>query len=74
MVELVDRAAIEFLGGDEFFARHHERVHHDNLRGVTGGDRKAGGAALERGDAFLQHGAGRVADAGVDVAKGLQTE
>ena len=74
VVELVDRAAIELARGDELVARLHQRVHHDDLRGVAGGDREAGGAAFERGDALLQHGIGRIADAGVDVAERLQAE
>ena len=41
---------------------------------MAGGDRETRGAAFERGDAFLQHGAGWIADAGVDVAEGLQAE
>jgi hypothetical protein len=44
------------------------------LCGVTGGDRKSRGAALERGDALLEHGVGRIADAGVDVAEGLKAD
>ena len=34
----------------------------------------AGGAAFERGDALLQHRVGRIADARIDVAEGLQPE
>ena len=45
-----------------------------HLRGVAGGDREARGAAFERRDPLLQHGVGRVADAGVDVAERLQPE
>ena len=74
VVELVDRAAIELLGGDEFFARPHQAVHHDHLRGVSGGDRKPGGAAFERGDALFQDRVGRIADARIDVAERLQAE
>ena len=74
VVELVDRAAIELLRRDELVARREHRVHDQHLRGVAGGDRKACGAAFERGDAFLQHRVGRVADAGVDVAERLQPE
>ena len=74
VVELVDRAAIELLRGDEFVARLHQAVHDDHLRGVPGRDGQAGGAAFERGDAFLQHRVGRIADAGIDVAEGLQAE
>ncbi len=74
VVELVDRAAVELLGGDELVARLHQAVEDDHLRGVAGGDREPGGAAFERGDALLQHGVGRIADARIDVAEGLQAE
>ena len=74
VIELVDRAAVELLGRDELLARLHQAVHHDHLRGVAGGDREPGGAALERGDPLLQHRRGRVADAGIDVAERLQAE
>ena len=72
VIELVDRAAIELLRGDEFVARLHQAMKRQHLRGVTGGDRKPRSAAFERGDAFLEHGSGRVADARIDVAEGLQ--
>jgi hypothetical protein len=49
-------------------------VHDQHLRGVAGGDRETGGAAFERGDALLEHGVGRIADAGIDVAERLQAE
>ena len=74
VVELVDRAAIELLRGDEFLARPHQAVHDDHLRGVAGGNRKPGGAAFEGCDALFQHRIGRVADARIDVAKSLQAE
>ena len=72
--ELVDRAAIEFSRGDEFVARHQELLQRHHLRGVAGGNRERRGAALERRDAFLQHGVGGIADAGIDVAERLQPE
>ena len=34
----------------------------------------AGGAAFQRGDALFQYGVGRIADAAVDIAEGLQPE
>ena len=74
VIELVDRAAIELARGDELVAGLHQAVEHQHLRGVAGGDREPRGAAFERGDALLQHGVGRIADAGVDVAEGLQAE
>ena len=47
-------------------------THH--LRGMAGGDGEPRGAAFERGDALLQHRIGRIADARIDVAEGLQAE
>ena len=49
-------------------------MHHDDLGGVPGGDGQPRGAAFERGDALLEHRVGRIADAGIDVAEGLQAE
>ena len=49
-------------------------MHDNDLRGVPGSDRKPRGAALERCDALLQNRVGRIADARIDVAKGLQPE
>ena len=74
MAELVDRAAIKLVGGDEVVAGLHQIVEDEHLRGVAGGDGKGRGAALERGDAFLEHRLRRVHDARVDVAEGLQPE
>ncbi len=74
VIELVDRAAVELARGDELVAGRHQAVEHQHLRGVAGGDREPRGAAFERGDALLQHRVGRIADAGVDVAEGLQAE
>ena len=72
--ELVDRSAVKFSSSDELIARHQELLQHDDLRGVAGSDRQRRGAAFERGDALFQHGIGRVADARIDVAEGLQPE
>ncbi len=74
VIELVDRAAIELLRRDELVARRHQVVHDEHLRGVAGCDGEAGGAALERGHALLEHGVGRIADAGIDVSERLQPE
>ncbi len=41
---------------------------------MAGSHRQSRGAAFERGDPLLQHRAGRVGDAGIDVAEGLQAE
>jgi hypothetical protein len=74
MVELVDRAAIELVGGDDFVAGRQHRVEHEKLRRMAGGHRQRRRAALERRDALLEHGLRRIGDAGVDVAEGLQAE
>ena len=74
MVELVDRAAVEFVGGHEFVSRLHERMHHQELGRVAGCDREGRRAALERGDPLLEDRVRRVADAGVNVAEGLEPE
>ena len=74
MVELVDRAAVELARGDKLVARLHQRMERHHLSGMSGGDRQSRGAAFERGDALLQHGIGGIADAGIDVAEGLQPE
>jgi hypothetical protein len=47
---------------------------HDCLRRVSRGHGEPGGAALQGCDALLEHGLGRVHDARVDVAEGLEVE
>ena len=44
------------------------------MSGLARGSGDGGGTALERGDALLEHIDGGVADAGIDVAKLLETE
>src|SRR5262249_39634686 len=70
--ELSDRAAIEALGGDEFVARLHQREEGDKLSGVTGGGGRGAASAFQRGDALLQNRDGRIAEAAIDVAEGLE--
>ena len=74
VVELVDRAAIELARGDELVARLQQRVEGEHLRRVARGDGKRRRAAFERRDALLQHRLGRVHDARIDVAEGLEIE
>ena len=74
VIELVDRAAVELLRRDEFVAGLHQAMEHQNLRRVAGRHGKSRRAAFERGDALLEHGLGRIADARIDVAEGLQAE
>ena len=49
-------------------------MENQNLRRVARRHGKPRRPALERGDAFLEHGGRRIADARIDVAKGLQPE
>ena len=48
MIELVDRPAVQLFRCDKFVARRHQRVHHENLCGVAGGDGQSRSAALKR--------------------------
>jgi hypothetical protein len=43
-------------------------------RGLAAGGGDAGHAAFERGDAFFEHGIGRIRDARIDVARALHIE
>src|SRR5262249_1117470 len=72
--ELVEGAAVKLLRSDEFIARPHQAMHHDDLGVVAGRNCQTRGAAFERSNTLLQHRVGRVADAGIDVAEGLQAE
>ena len=72
--ELVDGAAVELARRHELVAGLQQGMHDDHLRGVAGGDGEGRGAALEGRDALLQNRAGRIADARIDVAEGLQAE
>ena len=51
-----------------------ERMERDHLRRVSGGDRESGAATFQGRQALLEHRLGRVHDAGVDIAEGLQAE
>ncbi|MCY1242047.1 hypothetical protein D9M72_549850 [compost metagenome] len=74
MTELIDRAAIEPVCGDEIVARAHDRVEDEKLGRMPGGNRQRRGTAFERCEALFQHRLRRVHDAGVDIAELLQAE
>ena len=74
VIELVDRTAVKLSGGNEFVARLHEGVHGEELGRMPARHRQRRRAVLQRSDPLFQNRAGRVADAGVDVAEGLQAE
>ncbi|MGY3626735.1 hypothetical protein ACVWWI_003666 [Bradyrhizobium sp. USDA 3686] len=74
MGELVDGAAIELSRGDELVAGLEQLLQHHDLRGMARGHRQRGRAAFECCDALFQHRVGGIADAGIDVAEGLQAE
>ncbi|MNT50173.1 hypothetical protein D3C72_1870780 [compost metagenome] len=74
MAELVDRAAVKPVGGNEVVARAHDRVEDEKLGRMPGGNRQRRSTAFERCEALFQHRLRRVHDAGVDVAELLQAE
>ncbi len=74
VIELVDRAAVELFRRDEFVAGLQQAMENQKLRRVARCHRQARRAAFERGDALFEHRIGRIADARIDVAEGLQAE
>ncbi len=74
VVELVDRSSVKLFRCNKLIAWRHHRMHYDDLGGMAGGNRQAGRAAFKRCDAFFQHGASWIANAGINVAEGLQPE
>ena len=74
MIELVDRAAIEFFRGDELVARLQQGVEDQKFGRMARGDGKRRCAAFKRRDATFENRIGRVGDAGVDIAERLQSE
>ena len=69
VVEEVVGAAVQARAGDDVVAGGGEVEDRERLGGLTGGQEQRRHAALERGDALLDHVLGRVHDAGVDVAR-----
>ena len=74
VAELRERAAVKIARGDEFVARLQQREKGQELRRVPRGRRDRRASALERRDALLQHGDGRIAQARVDMAEIMQVE
>jgi hypothetical protein len=72
--ELRQRPAIQSARCQELVPRFQHRREHQELRGVARGGGDGGAAALQAGDAFLQHRNGRVGQARVDVAEIVQVE
>ncbi len=70
----VDGAAIERGGGDDVAALPHQRDDGEVERRLAARRADRADAAFERGDALLQHGDGRVADARIDEAGLLEVE
>ena len=68
------RGAVELRHGDDVAAVIGDIDEGEMQRGLPGRDRKRADAALELGDAFLQHRAGRIGDAAVAIAFGLEIE
>ncbi len=74
VVQQVVRAAIQSRARHNVRARAHERGHAQVQRGLAAGGGNGANAALQSGDALLEHGGGGVADAAVDVASAFQIE
>ena len=74
VIELVNRPAIEFFGGDEFIPRLQQRMEHQKFCGMARGHRQSGRAAFKRCHALFQHRASGIADPGVDIAESLQAK
>ena len=74
VVEQVVGAAVQPRAGHDVVAGAGQVEDREGLGGLTGGQEQRRDAAFQRGDALLDDGGGRVADAGVDVALDLQPE
>ena len=72
--KLLDRAAIQPGGRDHIAPRGHQREQRHDLRRVPRRTADRTNATLKCGNPFLQHGDGRVGQAGIDVADLLQIE
>ena len=72
--EEVVRAAVERVARDDVRARAEQRAEREVHRRLAARHRDRADPALERGDALLQHGVGRVRDARVDVPAALHVE
>jgi hypothetical protein len=73
-IEQVVRAAVQGARRDDVAASPHQRDDREVQRRLPAGRRDRADAALERRDALLEHRAGRVGDAGVDVPRALHVE
>jgi len=67
-------AAVQQAAGDDVVARAEQRQDRRQLRGHPTRGGQAGTAAFQRGQTFLQHRHGRVADPRVHVAERFQVE
>ncbi len=73
-IELREAAAVKRTRRDDAVAGLAQGQQRDDLRRQAGGRGDRGTAAFERRHALLEGGNGRVADARIDVAEGLQVE
>ena len=74
VVEQVVGAAVEPGTGHDVIARAGDVQNRERLGGLTRGQEQRRHAAFQRGDALFDDVGGRVADAGVDVARDFQPE
>ncbi len=74
VVQQIVAAAVERAGGHHVRAGTGQRGDRQMQGGLAAGGGDRADAALQCGDAFLEHRIGRVADAAVDVARALHVE
>ena len=74
MRQQIDRAAIERGGGDDMVAGIHQRCDRKMQRGHAARGADRADAVFQRRQPLLEHGRGRVGNAGIDVAGALQVE
>ena len=74
VLKQIPGAAIDVGRAQKIIAGVTDVLHRKQRRRLPRGETECGHAAFERGDALLQHGLGRIHDAGVDVAELLERE
>ncbi len=74
VMEQVVRAAVQAGAADDVVARAGQVEDREGLGGLARGEAEGAHAALERGDALLEHAGGGVHDPGVDVPELLEPE
>ena len=71
---MIDRSTIKLFRRNELITGRHQCMHDNHLRRMAGRDRKTSSAAFKCSNTLFQDGAGRIADARIDVAEGLKAK